>query len=263
MNLGGTDTKKTGKKNPVTGITFTGIMAAVYVLYSGIQIVVLFLRLDIGLPDGVTYSQYAHEGFWQLLFVSIINFVTVLICANIFEENRSLKILLTVLSICTCIMIISAAYRMILYVNEYNLTFLRVLVLWFLAVLTVIFIGVIYSIYRRNFELFRYMTAVVSVGYILLSLGRPDALIANYNIENTTEMGEEDLYYLMYGLSDDAAPEIAKIDCTETENIWMIQHLDSYFRMVRGKNDDTSLREWNYSRARAEETARSWIQKNE
>lgn len=263
MNLGGTDTKKTGKKNPVTGITFTGIMAAVYVLYSGIQIVVLFLRLDTGLPDGVTYSQYAHEGFWQLLFVSIINFVTVLICANIFEENRSLKILLTVLSICTCIMIISAAYRMILYVNEYNLTFLRVLVLWFLAVLTVIFIGVIYSIYRRNFGLFRYMTAVVSVGYILLSLGSPDALIANYNIENTTEMGEEDLYYLMYGLSDDAAPEIAKIDCTETENIWMIQHLDSYFRMVRGKNDDTSLREWNYSRARAEETARSWIQKNE
>ena len=232
-------------------------------LYSGIQIVVLFLRLDTGLPDGVTYSQYAHEGFWQLLFVSIINFVTVLICAKIFEENRSLKILLTVLSICTCIMIISAAYRMILYVNEYNLTFLRVLVLWFLAVLTVIFIGVIYSIYRRNFGLFRYMTAVVSVGYILLSLGRPDALIANYNIENTTEMGEEDLYYLMYGLSDDAAPEIAKIDCTETENIWMIQHLDSYFRMVRGKNDDTSLREWNYSRARAEETARSWIQKNE
>ena len=108
-------------------------------------------------------------------------------------------------------MIISAAYRMILYVNEYNLTFLRVLVLWFLAVLTVIFIGVIYSIYRRNFGLFRYMTAVVSVGYILLSLGRPDALIANYNIENTTEMGEEDLYYLMYGLSDDAAPEIAII----------------------------------------------------
>ena len=71
MNLGGTDTKKPGKKNPVTGITFTGIMAAVYVLYSGIQIVVLFLRLDTGLPDGVTYSQYAHEGFWQLLLSAL------------------------------------------------------------------------------------------------------------------------------------------------------------------------------------------------
>ena len=73
MNLGGTDTKKTGKKNPVTGITFTGIMAAVYVLYSGIQIVVLFLRLDTGLPDGVTYSQYAHESALLILlqFLSV------------------------------------------------------------------------------------------------------------------------------------------------------------------------------------------------
>ena len=110
MNLGGTDVKKPGSSNYVTGITFTGIMAAVYVLYSGIQILFLFLRLDSGLPDGVTYSQYAHQGFWQLLFVSLINFVTVLVCAKIFEDNRVLKILLTVISVCTCIMILSAAY---------------------------------------------------------------------------------------------------------------------------------------------------------
>ena len=63
-----------------------------------------------------------------------------------------LKILLTVISVCTCIMILSAAYRMILYVNEYNLSFLRVLVLWFLAVLMIIFWGVIYSIFSRDFS---------------------------------------------------------------------------------------------------------------
>ena len=117
MNLGGKEERKPGNSNYVTGITFTGIMAAVYVLYSGIQILFLFLRLDSGLPEEVTYSQYAHQGFWQLLFVSLINFVTVLICVKIFEDNRVLEILLTVISVCTCIMILSASYRMALYVK--------------------------------------------------------------------------------------------------------------------------------------------------
>ena len=98
LNLGGADVKKTGTSNYITGITFTGIIAVVYVFFSGIQILFLFLRLDSGLPDGVTYSQYAHQGFWQLLFVSIINFITVLICVKIFEDNRVLEILLTVIS---------------------------------------------------------------------------------------------------------------------------------------------------------------------
>ena len=91
-------------------------------------------------PAGrMTYSQYAHQGFWQLLFVSIINFLAVLVCMQVFGENKILEILLCVISVCTCVMILSAAYRMLLYVEEYDLTFLRVLVLWFLAVLMLIF----------------------------------------------------------------------------------------------------------------------------
>ena len=145
MNLGGKAEKKLGKTDPVAGITFAGIMAAVYVIYSGIQILFLFFRLDTGLPEGVTYSQYAHQGFWQLLAVSLINFAAVLICQSVFGENRILKVLLTVISACTCIMIVSAVYRMLLYVSEYYLTFLRLLVLWFLSVLMLFFFGVIYS----------------------------------------------------------------------------------------------------------------------
>lgn len=263
MNLGGTDVKKPGSSNYVTGITFTGIMAAVYVLYSGIQILFLFLRLDSGLPDGVTYSQYAHQGFWQLLFVSLINFVTVLVCAKIFEDNRVLKILLTVISVCTCIMILSAAYRMVLYVNEYDLSFLRVLVLWFLAVLMVIFFGVIYSIFKKDFILFRYITAVVSVCYILFSFSRPDALIARYNIQNAQETEETDLYYLMYGLSEDAAGEIAGLDVRDIKDSGMATDLENYFKEISGENQIMSMREWNYSHAAAGKAAEEWLSERE
>ena len=263
MNLGGKDVKKTGSSNYITGITFTGIMAAVYVLYSGIQILFLFLRLDSGLPDGVTYSQYAHQGFWQLLFVSLINFVTVLVCAKIFEDNRVLKILLTVISVCTCIMILSAAYRMVLYVNEYDLSFLRVLVLWFLAVLMVIFFGVIYSIFKKDFMLFRYITAVVSVCYILFSFSRPDALIARYNIQNAQDEEETDLYYLMYGLSEDAAGEITRIDVRNIKDSGIATDVENYFKEISGENQRMSLREWNYSRAAAGKAAEEWLSERE
>ena len=115
----------------------------------------------------------------------MINFAAVVICIQVFGENRILSILLCTVSVCTCVMILSAAYRMMLYVGEYDLTFLRVLVLWFLAVLMVIFFGVIYSIFRRQFRLFRYIMAVISGMYIGFSLLRPDGLIAEYNIANT------------------------------------------------------------------------------
>ena len=173
-----------------------------------------------------------------------------------------LKILLTVISVCTCIMILSAAYRMILYVNEYNLSFLRVLVLWFLAVLMIIFCGVIYSIFSRDFRLFRYITAVVSVCYILFSFSHPDALIAGYNIQNAHSAEDMDLYYMIYFLSDDAAGQIAKIDPGFIDDE-TLSEVESYFRNIEVENEKMSLREWNYSRYEANKAAEEWMDKRE
>ena len=61
QNLNHTGQKEGPGANALTGITFTMILAFIYVIYSGIQILFLFLRR--GLPGGMTYSQYAHQGF--------------------------------------------------------------------------------------------------------------------------------------------------------------------------------------------------------
>lgn len=262
-NLEPVKENRQGSINSVTGITFAGILAAVYVLYSGIQILFLFLRLDSGLPEGTTYSQYAHEGFWQLLFVSIINFGAVVICLQIFEENKILKTILCLVSLCTCVMILSACWRMILYVNAYHLTFLRVLVLWFLGVLMLIFFGVIFGIFRKSFRLFRYITLIVSVCYIGFSFAKTDRMIAEYNIRNTEEMNENDLSYLVYGLSEDAVPVIAEIDVSELEHVWMKAYLDEYFEIIRQGSQNQSLRSFNYARSQAKEAADQWIENEE
>ena len=96
--------------NALTGITFTGILAAVYALYAGVQVRYLFLKLG-SLPHGVTYSSYARQGFFELLFVGVLNFILVLACMALFQENKFLHGTLTVICGCTFIMIASAVYR--------------------------------------------------------------------------------------------------------------------------------------------------------
>ncbi|MCM1089247.1 MAG: DUF4173 domain-containing protein [Butyrivibrio sp.] len=204
---------------PVLAITVTALLSVIYLLFSGIQIIYVFLG-KMELPEGYTYAEYAREGFAQLLAVSFLNLIIVLFVMSYFRESKVLKVILTVMSLCTFIMIASSAFRMILYIRFYYMTFLRILVLWGLALLFLLFIGVIVSIYKGNFPLFGYSTVVVTVLYVALSFAHPDYIIASVNVSNAlgrvtteqtadsfflTEKPYQDFSYLSR-LSADAAP---------------------------------------------------------
>jgi hypothetical protein len=73
-----------------------------------------------------------------------------------------------------------------------------------LAVLFVMFIGVLINIYRESFPLFRYGVVMVTVLYLALSFSHPDYIIARVNIANAPG---GDFSYLS-DLSADAAPVI-------------------------------------------------------
>lgn len=228
---------------PILANTILTLTAIVYLFFSGIQIVYLFMG-NMTLPDGYTYAAYAREGFFQLLFVSMMNLAMVLFFLGCFKEHKLLKVLLTIISACTYVMLASSALRMCMYIRAYHLTFLRVFVLWFLALLAVLLAGIVIQIYKRTFPLFRYMLLLTTCFYIGLSFGHPDYWIAKYNVTHIDspklgEMGEE---YLQY-LSADAAPAIA--DCGQ---LWVMDYkeniLDDYESSPRKFNFST----WNAKR---------------
>lgn len=217
---------------PVVAITIMSLLSLLYLLFSGIQIFGLFLG-KMQLPEGYTYAQYAREGFFQLLAVSILNLILVLVGLSFFKESKVLKVIMTVMSLCTFVMIASSVMRMIIYIRYYYLTFLRIFVLWMLAVLFVMFIGVLINIYRESFPLFRYGVVMVTALYLALSFSHPDYLIARVNLANApgedgrgwAESGEQDYgddffsgpffrgaeysdFDYLSGLSADAAPVI-------------------------------------------------------
>lgn len=201
---------------PILAITVTSLLTVLYLFFSGIQIAGLFLG-KMQLPEGYTYAMYAREGFFQLLAVSILNLIIVLVALSFFRESKLLKWILTVMSLCTFIMIASSAMRMMIYIMYYYLTFLRILVLWGLALLAVLFVGVIISIFKEEFPLFRYSMLVVTVLYLGLSFAHPDFIIAKVNVANTENAGVRDPevfeifdpyddYSYLSNLSADAAP---------------------------------------------------------
>lgn len=204
--------RRTGE--PVIAITFTSILSAIYLLFCGIQIIYLFSG-SMTLPYDYTFAEYAREGFFQLLFICILNLALVLVCLERFRESKVLKALLTVISVCTYIMIASSAMRMIMYISRYYLTFLRIFVLWSLFVIFLLITGVLITIYKDKFPLFKYSMIIVTVLYIAISFSHPDYIIAKYNVafinynKDTDTASSRDAYsdfYYISHLSADAAP---------------------------------------------------------
>lgn len=230
------------KLEPLIAITVLSLISIVYLFFSIIQILFLFWG-EMQLPESYTYAEYAREGFFQLLFVCILNLVIVLFVRSYFRKNIVLNVLLTIISCCTYIMIASSAFRMLMYVKNYNLTFLRILVFWGLALMAILLAGIMIHIFYEKFPLFHYGLFVVSICYLVLSFSHPDYWIAKYNLEHIEVTSDANMdYEYLASLSSDAAPALASY-----ENTWWIEQ---YVHTLTKTTDD-SIREFNFSHAYA------------
>ena len=94
------------------------------------------------IPDGYIYSSYAREGFFQLLFVTLINFSIILYLMyktkNI-EKSKVTKNLVLLLVIFSAFLIFNSYYRMFLYIERFGFTILRLQVILFLAMELILF----------------------------------------------------------------------------------------------------------------------------
>lgn len=239
------------KEDPVIAITFTSIFSVIYVLFCMIQIVYLFAGLGI-LPENYTYASYARAGFFQLVFVCLINLVSVLLCIRLFRPHRILQLLLSVVSLCTFVMIASSAYRMLLYISVYHLTVLRVFVLWSLLVISFLMVGTLILIYKPAFPFVRYGIIVVTVLFLLYSFSRPDYRIARYNISHAAK----DDYALTYlcQLSADAAPVVlGKLpeESDDPDDYYLSNLRQEYVDYLSDCTSDLSIRSFNFSRWKA------------
>ncbi|MBQ2467955.1 MAG: DUF4173 domain-containing protein, partial [Lachnospiraceae bacterium] len=173
----------------IVAITTLSLVTVVYLLFSVIQIVYLFLG-NMVLPEDYTYAEYAREGFFQLLVVCILNVIIVLVVSKHFQQHVVLKGLLLLISACTYIMGASAFLRMLMYIDAYHLTRKRILVLWALVTIGLLLVGIVIGIFREGFPLLRYGMTVFCLCYLVLAFSHMDYYIADYNIRQMQANGE-------------------------------------------------------------------------
>lgn len=132
---------KTRKIDHTIIISMLSVINLVFVLFLISEVSKLcgnFLQI----PKGYIYSSYAREGFFQLLFVTIINFSIILYLiykTNVIKENKSIRNLVLILIAFSVLLIFNSYYRMFLYIGKFGFTNLRLQVILFLFMELILF----------------------------------------------------------------------------------------------------------------------------
>ena len=140
------------------------------------------------LPEGLTYAQYAREGFFQLCTVCVFN-ALLMICMQAFmrrapEEKGILRrILAGIISLFTLILIATALSKMVLYIDAYGMTQARVLATWAILLLAVIFILSLIHVFCKKFPLFIAILLTCVLFSLILFLPNINGIIADYNVD--------------------------------------------------------------------------------
>jgi hypothetical protein len=197
---------------------------------------------------GLSYAEYARQGFWQLLIVTGLVLMVVAVAVRYAPtENRPgraiVRTLLGLLCALTLVVVAVALRRLYLYEEAYGWTRLRLWVhafeLWMGLLIVLIAIA---GIRLKAAWLPRAFAASGAVGLLALGLLNPDGFIATRNVDHFRHAGKADLTYLS-GLSADAVPALDRLP--EPQRSCALRHLSD---ALQHGDSWTSL---NLSRVRA------------
>ena len=140
------------------------------------------------IPSGTSYSEYARNGFFELVAVSFINFVIIALVGLFIKRNGkgaeiTRKTVSVVLSLMTLVLIGTAASKLVLYIDAYGLTPKRVYAAWAMLVLAVLFLLVTVKQFAKKLPLVTVSVLAVIVLFAGLAFSNTDSLIARYNVD--------------------------------------------------------------------------------
>ncbi|MFD9033997.1 DUF4153 domain-containing protein [Streptomyces sp. NPDC059567] len=192
------------------------VLNLLFAAFNAVQLTVLFGGYDKVLEEtSLTYSQYAREGFWQLLTATLLTLVVIGLALRwaprAGARDRTLvRAVLGTLCVLTLVVVASALRRMDLYVDAYGLTRLRISVaameIWLgLAIVLIMAAGIFGA---RLLP--RALAASAAAAVLAFGLASPDAIVAENNVERYDRLDKIDVPYLA-GLSADAVPALDRL----------------------------------------------------
>ncbi|WP_406459323.1 DUF4153 domain-containing protein [Streptomyces sp. NBC_00876] len=189
------------------------VLNLLFAVFLAIQLTVLLGGYDKVMAEtDLSYSEYARQGFWQLLWATLLTLLVIALALRWAprggaRDRTLVRGVLGTLCLLTLVVVASALRRMDLYVDAYGLTRLRISVaaveLWLGVVLVLIMAAGVFG--RRLLP--RAVAASAAVGVLAFGLVSPDGLIAEQNVQRYRSDHSIDVEYLR-GLSADAVPAL-------------------------------------------------------
>lgn len=168
----------------------------IYALFVYIQFSNLFGGAETAAMTG-GYAEYARTGFFQLAAVSTIN-LGILAVSLRNKRNRWIVTMSLLLIVSTAVILVSALWRMRLYIGEYGLSVLRVMTLWGMLTIAILLVISTISIFVNNFPTFSVSFICIIVLWVGLNCIDIDRIIAEHNVFHylSGELQEIDWEYL-------------------------------------------------------------------
>ncbi|MEU9824208.1 DUF4153 domain-containing protein [Micromonospora chersina] len=195
-------------------------IGALTLLFAGfviVQFTVLFGgQRHVQKVAGLSYSEYARSGFWQLLFVTLL---TLAVLGGVSRwasrerpvERHLLRVLLGLLSALSVVIVVSALSRMWTYQKVYSFTGERIFVMAFELLLGAVFLMILAAGVRWQGRWIPGTTVALAVAMLLgLAVLNPEDYVAKRNILRYEQTGKIDAWYLR-ALSADATPALTEL----------------------------------------------------
>lgn len=155
------------KKVPAGAWTvLTGAFVVFYLLFFGVQGSYLFGAFVRNLPEGFTVAEYARQGFFELCGILALNFALLWMVlyssARPVREKRSSKIMATALLAESFLFAVTALSKLILYIDCFGFTPLRLQSFWGVTVLMAGCISCLVSLWsgKKTWKYWIYFTGV-------------------------------------------------------------------------------------------------------
>ncbi|MCH5585427.1 DUF4173 domain-containing protein [Shimazuella sp. AN120528] len=169
-------------------LTILFLINIIYILFTAIQVSYLFGAAKRLLPTGVTYAEYATQGFYQLVIVTILNIFIVILVIYLVQKKqitiyRIVQVLLSILTACTAFILVSAFQKLSLYEGVYGYTYTRILVHAFMILLLSFMIISLMKTWKNDISLIRISSIVILIWYVTLNYINIDQIIAEQNVK--------------------------------------------------------------------------------
>ncbi|MBQ6874673.1 MAG: DUF4173 domain-containing protein [Lachnospiraceae bacterium] len=234
---------------PLTVNTVLGAVGVVYIVYLLSQLVYFTGGFAGILPEGYTFAEYARRGFFEMAALCAINLSIILFSLWVVKRENSAplstRLFCLFLGIVTLFFVVAASAKMVMYIDSYGLTRLRLLTQVIMIYMGIVTVLVSVRLFVPKLP---YMKVIIVSALLIgasVSWADVDTVVAKYNVDAylSGKMETVDVFYLS-DLGDGVVPQLARLaDKAHDETIASNAKIVLENRRIARIKD---FRGWNY-----------------